>query len=291
MAGVRKLLRRPASLITLGLLIGLLALIFIAVGATARQTPPEEGGAAALLLVTFPGAYTLIISFILGLGGLFAVIYGAAIAGSEWNWGTLKTAVARGESRSRYQLATFAAVALMIGVGLVIAFVVGVGVALIAATIAAVPTTGVSDPEAIGRLPELLGRGWLAVAEEGAIGFAIATLARSQLAGIGAGIGFYFGEQFASIFLPDIIKYMPFNAAGAVVAVEGEGFGGGGGGALTQLDPNQALLVVIAWLIGSLARRRVVHRACRNLRLTWSPRTRTCVVKSPLHSTGTCQIS
>jgi ABC-type transport system involved in multi-copper enzyme maturation permease subunit len=139
----------------------------------------------------------------------------------------------------------------MIGVGLVIAFVVGVGVALIAATIAEVPTSGVSDPEAIGRLPELLGRGWLAVAEEGAIGFAIATLARSQLAGIGAGIGFYFGEQFASIFLPDIIKYMPFNSAQAVVAVSDEGFGGGGG-AFTQLEPNQALLVVTAWLIGSL---------------------------------------
>jgi ABC-2 type transport system permease protein len=253
-AGIRKLLRRPASLITLGLLIGLLALIFLAVGATARQTPPEEGGAAALLLVTFPGAYTLIISFILGLGGLFAVIYGAAIAGSEWTWGTLKTAVARGESRSRYQLALFASVAVLIGIGLVIAFVVGVGVALVGATLAAVSTSGVSDAEAIGRLPELLGRGWLAVAEEGAIGFAIATLARSQLAGIGAGIAFYFGEQFASIFLPDIIKYMPFNAAGAVVAVEGEGFGGGGGGGgvITQLEPNQALLVVIAWLVGSL---------------------------------------
>jgi ABC-2 type transport system permease protein len=250
-AGIRKLLRRPASLITLGLLIGLLALIFLAVGATARQTPPEEGGAAALLLVTFPGAYTLIISFILGLGGLFAVIYGAAIAGSEWTWGTLKTAVARGESRSRYQLALFASVAVLIGIGLVIAFVVGVGVALVGATLAAVSTSGVSDAEAIGRL---LGRGWLAVAEEGAIGFAIATLARSQLAGIGAGIAFYFGEQFASIFLPDIIKYMPFNAAGAVVAVEGEGFGGGGGGGgvITQLEPNQALLVVIAWLVGSL---------------------------------------
>ena len=250
-AGIRKLLRRPASLITLGLLVGLLALIFLAVGATARQTPADQGGAAALLLVTFPGAYTLLISFILGLGGLFAVIYGAAIAGSEWTWGTLKTAVARGESRSRYQLSLFAAVALMIGIGLLISFVIGVGVAMLAATIADVSTSGVNDPEAIGTLPELLGRGWLAIAEEGAIGFAIATLARSQLAGIGAGIGVYFAEQFGSIFLPDIIKYMPFNAAGAVVAVSDEGFGGGGG-VISQLQPNEALLVVIAWLVGSL---------------------------------------
>ena len=83
-------------------------------------------------------------------------------------------------------------------------------------------------------------------------GFAIATLARSQLAGIGVGIAVYFGEQFASIFLPDIVKYFPFNAASAVVATP-EGFGGGGGGAtLPQLEPNVALLVVTAWLFGAL---------------------------------------
>jgi ABC-type transport system involved in multi-copper enzyme maturation permease subunit len=203
--------------------------------------------------VTFPGAYTLILSFILGLGGLFAVIYGAAIAGSEWTWGTLKAAVARGESRSRYQLSLFSSIAVLIGAGLLVAFVVGVAVALLAATIASVSTGGVSDATALGRIPELLARSWLAVVEEGALGFAIATLARSQLAGIGAGIAFYFGEQFASIFLPDIIKYLPFNAASAVVAVSGEGFGGGGAAVASRLGPDMALLVVVAWLVGALA--------------------------------------
>ena len=96
-ATLRKLIRRPVTFITFGLLVGLMALIFLAVGATARQQPK---GQQALSLVTFPAAYTFIISFILGLGGLFGVIYGAAIAGSEWTWGTLKAAVARGESKS-----------------------------------------------------------------------------------------------------------------------------------------------------------------------------------------------
>jgi len=252
LAGLRKLIRRPASFITIGLLIGLMTLIYLAVGATARQAEAAGGGGrAALLLVTFPGAYTLIISFLLGLGGLFAVIYGAAIAGSEWSWGTLKAAVARGESRSRYQLSLFAAVGLLIGVGLLVAFVIGVAVAFVGALLAGVSTGGVSDASALGTLPELLGRSWLAVVEEGALGFAIATVARSQLAGIGAGIAFYFGEQFASIFLPDIVKYLPFQAASAVVAVSGEGFGGGGGPRLSRLT-DTALLVVIAWLIGSL---------------------------------------
>ena len=256
-AGIRKLVRRPATFVTFGLLVGLLALIYIAVGATAKQaiaTNPQ-GGRNALLLVTFPGAYTLLLSFILGLGGLFAMIFGAAIAGSEWTWGTLKAAVARGESRSRYQLLSFAAIAVMVLVGLLLAFAIGIVVAIVAAGLAGVATTGVNDATTIGTFPELLARGWLALAEAAALGFAIATLARSQLAGIGVGIAVYFGEQFATIFLPDVVKYLPFNAANAVVATSGSfGGGGGGGGGATaaRLDPNTALLVVAAWLIGAL---------------------------------------
>ena len=249
-AGFRKLIRRPATYVTFGLLIGLLALIYIAVGATARQQPSGNGAGEALVLVTFPGAYTLLLSFILGLGGLFAMIYGAAIAGSEWSWGMLKAAVARGESRSRYQLVSFASIGVMVGIGLLVAFAVGVVVAIIAAGLAQVPTTGIGDAATVGTLPGLMARGWLALVEACALGFTIATLARSQLAGIGVGIAVYFGEQFASIFLPDIVKYMPFNAATAVVATTGQV--GGGGRAPVRLDPDTALLVVAAWLIGAL---------------------------------------
>jgi hypothetical protein len=101
-SGLRKLGRRLATWVTFGLLAGLLVLILIAVGATSdRAGASTAQRAAALGLITFPGAYDSILSFILGLGGLFGVVYGAAIAGSEWTWGTLKNAVARGESRAR----------------------------------------------------------------------------------------------------------------------------------------------------------------------------------------------
>jgi ABC-2 type transport system permease protein len=252
-AGLRKLVRRPASYVTFGLLAGLLSLILIAVGATAGRQGANGDGRQALALVTFPGAYTLILSFILGLGGLFAVIYGAAIAGSEWTWGTLKAAVARGESRSRYQLLSFAAIAVLVGLGLLLAFGIGVVVAVIGANLGGVSTTGLGDSATLGKMPELLGRAWFAIVEEGALGFAIATLARSQLAGIGTGIAVYFGEQFATIFLPDIVKYLPFNAASAVVATGRNGGGFGGGGAtLPRLDQDTALVVVALWLIGAL---------------------------------------
>lgn len=247
-AGIRKLRHRPATYVTLGLMVGLLALIYLAVGATARQQPTQEGSESALLLLTFPGAYSLLLSFILGLGGLFGMVYGAAIAGSEWSWGTLKSAVARGESRSRYQLVSFASIGLMIGVGMLVAFAFGIVVALIAGAIAGVGPDGLGDAQTLGTLPEQLGRGWLALLETAALGFAIATLTRSQVAGIGVGIGLFFGEQFASVFLPDVVKYGPFNAAGALVATAE----GSGDVTVGRLEPNTALLVVLAWLVGAL---------------------------------------
>ncbi len=256
-SGLRKLGRRLATWVTFGLLAGLLVLILIAVGATSDRAGANTAQrAAALGLITFPGAYDSILSFILGLGGLFGVVYGAAIAGSEWTWGTLKNAVARGESRARYVLLSFASIAVVIALGLLFAFVTGVAAALVAAGLANVPTSGLNDAATLGRLPGHLLKGWLAITEEAALGFAIATLARSQLAGIGAGIAFYFGETFAGIFLPDVVKYLPFNVATASVATSGSSSGGGfgGGGAqIAALDPSTALILVVAWLVGALA--------------------------------------
>jgi len=253
-SGLRKLSRRLATYLTFGLLAGLLALIIVAVAASGGRGQ-GDGPANPLAIVTFPGAYDLILSFILGLGGLFAVVYGAAIAGSEWTWGTLKTAVARGESRSRYVLATFAAIAVVAALGLLAAFAIGVVAAIAGATIAGVPLNGIGNAEALGQLPEHFARGWFAIIMEGALGFAIATLTRSQLAGIGAGIAFYFGEGFASLFLPDVVKYLPFNLASTAVGNGGFGGNGGGGGpaaTTTPLSADFALLLVAVWLVGSL---------------------------------------
>ncbi|MEP7360349.1 MAG: ABC transporter permease subunit [Chloroflexota bacterium] len=256
MSGLRKLARRLATWLTFALLAGLLVLIIVAVGATSDR-PGRSGAerAAAISLVTFPGAYDQILAFILGLGGLFAVIYGAAIAGSEWTWGTLKNAVARGQSRSYYTLITFASIAFVIALGLVLTFAVGVVAALIGANLAGISTTGLTDSSTLGRLPEQFLRGGIAIVMEGAIGFAIAMLARSQLAGIAAGIGLYFATTFAALLLPDVVKYLPFSVARAAVATgatSGPGLGGGGFQA-ASLDANTALVLVVAWLVGALA--------------------------------------
>jgi ABC-type transport system involved in multi-copper enzyme maturation permease subunit len=246
LSGLRKLVRRPATWVTIGLLVGLLLLVFLAVGAMARQLGGQQGGQNAILLVTFPAAYELVLGFILGLGGLLSIVYAAAVAGSEWTWGTLKAAVARGESRSQYVLASFGSIVLLIAFGLLLAFAIGVAGAVAGAVLAGVPTTGITDSAALAPLPEHLARGWVGLVEQAALGYAVATVARSQLAGVGVGIAAYFGEQFGGIFLPDIVKYLPFTAANAVIPAPSAG---GGPQSAPQLDPNTALLVVVAWLL------------------------------------------
>jgi ABC-2 type transport system permease protein len=273
--GLGKLGRRPATWVTFGLLAGMMMLIFVAIGATANSLPSQPGqpgqpGAGAIrAILTFPQAYDAILAFIIGLGLLLAVIYGAAIAGSEWTWGTLKNAVARGESRAAYVALTFAAIAVMVGVGLVLAMVVGTGAAFVGASLAGIPTDGAANADALASLPVKLVRSWAGLAAAGAIGFAIATFTRSQLAGIGVGIGTFFGEQFSTIFFPDIVRWLPFNAAEAASGIRAPGGGGvgvsvGGEGplAMTTLAPDVALVVVIAWLVGAvLASAAVAQRA------------------------------
>ena len=189
---------------------------------------------------------------ILSIGGLLAVSYGAAIGGSEWGWGTLKSAVARGESRSRYTLLNYAAVAVFVVIGLLVAFLLGVVAAAIGATILGAGLDGMADRDGLLALPELFARAGLALSMNAAFGYAVATVARSQLAGIAVGVGLFFAEGIAGLFLPEVFKWFPFSAASAVTAASGGAGVGGSGANAPQLDPNTAIVAVVVWLVVAL---------------------------------------
>lgn len=255
---LRKLVRRPAAYVTLGIELAIVVIIYIAVaaryGSIAGTTPNQiQEKAGIRLLISFPTAYASALAFVTGLGGLLSMAFAAAAAGADWGWGMVKVAVARGESRSRYMLAKLVGVELMLVAGFAIAYGVSVGAALVASHIAGLPSTGYDDQATLRDLPGQLWRGYLGIAEQASIGFAIATLARSQLAGLGAGIAIYFAEQFATIFLPDVVKYLPFHVATAALGLTGgvtAGPGGNGGSGFTPLDQPTAFLLVIAYLVG-----------------------------------------
>ena len=215
---LRKLVRRPATWIVGLILVAILGLFYLAVGASASIADQQGPQARAQILATLQGdtAYRVLLAFVAGLGGLLAVAYAAAVGGAEWSWGTLRTAVARGESRSLYVLATFAAVALVACIGFLAAFGVGMLLVPVAASLAGL-TPPSPSPTLVGSLPDLFARSLFGLIEQAAIGYMVAMLARSQLAGVGAGIALYFVEQFASIFVPDIVKYMPFTVSGSLI--------------------------------------------------------------------------
>jgi ABC-type transport system involved in multi-copper enzyme maturation permease subunit len=253
-----KLAKRPASFITLGLFMAILLLLFLAVGASYRtmtQLPADQGGgaqtqAALRSMLVFPDAYAGVVSFVASIGGLFAIAYGAAAAGADWGWGMVKVAVSRGESRSRYIVTKLLAVLVLLVPASLLAFAVGVVAVAIAASLAGFGLAGMGDASTLGTLPSLLARSWLALAEQASIGFAIATLARSQLAGLGVGIGIYFVESFAVSFWPEYVRYLPFSVVSSLLR-DPTSLAAGEQVSRYTIDQTAALLLVVAYLVAS----------------------------------------
>lgn len=257
-----KLFWRPATWVVLLILTALIIVVFLGLAASAGQTERMGDEFQVRLLLDFPTAYTMVVGVILGFGGLLAVAYGAAIIGADWAWGTIRTIIARGESRVRYTLITFLAIALVLGIGVLLTFGIGGAAAVVAAEMAGLGSDGATDPGTVAAIPDQLARTWLGVTQQAAIGFAIAMLFRSQLAGIGAGLAFYFAELFLGLVpvLRDALPYFPFSVAGAVVPAA-EGLGDGGFGTGTTLDSDTAVVwsvgyLAMALVIASLAARR-----------------------------------
>ena len=177
-------------------LVAIIVVIYVSLGAVCGSTGQmgsqgAEARAGIDALLRFPDSDRSLLGVIVELGGLLAVAYGAAVGGGDWNWGMVKVALARGESRSRYILIKLTAVVILLVPALTIAFTVG-----------------------------LLARSWRALAGQAAIGFAVATLARSQIAGLGAGIALYFAEQFLATFLLEYVRFLPFHASQELLATD-----------------------------------------------------------------------
>ena len=183
--------RRAATYVVLAVLLAVMALIYVIIG----LSPGGDGpGGATGDVVSFPDAFALLGQLIFGLGSLIAVAYAAAIAGGDWNWGIPRAVLSRGESRVAYVLAKALALALVLAVGVLIAFAVGILLVFMAA---AMLDVGAGNPFAGASLEQLLkslALGYPVLLERTAIAFAVATLLRSQLAGIVVGIVLYIGE-------------------------------------------------------------------------------------------------
>lgn len=257
--GLRKFWTRTATFVSVLVAAALVALEFILVGVGYRGATSGTSGIdkpTVTWLLTFPTAFEAVISIVFAFFGLVALIYVATASGSEWSWGTLKVAVTRGQSRWQYTVATFASLAIVLLVGMLITFAAGVVAVVIGASIAGLAVGNPVDPSALAGVLFKLVRCWIALTGLTSVGYAVAMVAKSQMAGIGTVIGYFIASIFAPALLPDIVKeifkYLPFSAAGDSIGIAGPPTTGAAP-AVTALDPNVALLITIGWLIGCLA--------------------------------------
>ncbi|CAN5584929.1 hypothetical protein BH23CHL6_BH23CHL6_00520 [soil metagenome] len=265
--------KRAATYVVLGVLLVVMALIYLIVG----LSPFERGAAAGAALLRFPGAYAGIAQIVFGLGSLLGVTYAAAVAGGDWSWGIPRLILSRGESRLAYVLVKAAAVAVMLALGVLIAYAVGVGLVYIAAALAGEQAGDAIGGRALPDLVESLLLGYPVLLQRAAIAFAVATLLRSQIAGIVVGIVLYIGEGILTSILlglalvgrvgagggvnlepigPEWYQYLPFSIGNGVLGGISDGASVEGGFEDIFLRPvplEVALVGVALYLVAALA--------------------------------------
>jgi ABC-type transport system involved in multi-copper enzyme maturation permease subunit len=177
----------------------------------------------------------------------------ATAAGSEWTWGTLKVAVTRGHPRWQYTLATFASLSIILLVGLLVTYAAGLVAAVVGASIAGISPGNMADPAALPDVAGKLARCWIGLLSLTSVAYLFTMVARSQMAGIGAVIGYFLVSIVAPALLPDfvkeIFKYLPFSLSGDAIGLQGPP----GTSATAAVEPNTALLMTIGWLAACLA--------------------------------------
>jgi ABC-type transport system involved in multi-copper enzyme maturation permease subunit len=236
-AELLSLRKRAATYVVLAVLLVLMALIYLLAGLAASATPGSAGEAT----FAFPGAYGVIGLFVFGLGSLLAVAYAAAVAGGDWSWGIPRVVLSRGESRVNYVLGKAAAVGIALAVGVLVAYAAGIALTYVGAAISGSNVGNPLSGNSPRRLFDSLLLGFPVLIERAAIGFAVATVLRSQLAGVVVGIVLYIGESILTSILvglalfgggsfnlepfgPEWYQYLPFSIGDSVLgAATGSG--------------------------------------------------------------------
>jgi hypothetical protein len=268
-AEVLKIRRRWATYVLESLLLGLMVLVFLLIG-----LGPRASGVFGSPF-SFPQVYGVINQFVFGLGSLLAVAFAGAIGGADFTWGVFRVVVARGESRARYILIKAAAIGLFVSLGVLVAFIVGILLTFLLGAMqgaqAGHPTTGQSGRD----LVRSLALGLPVILERAALGFAVAVVLRSQIAGIIAGIVLQIGEGIISVIIiavtfasrvdpgdangpdlspigPEWFQYLPFSIGDAVLS-EAPGVAQGARDFVLRPVPLATALVVTAiYLVAAL---------------------------------------
>jgi ABC-type transport system involved in multi-copper enzyme maturation permease subunit len=213
-AEILKLRRRWATYVVPLTGIILMGLIFLLVGWTARQSGRNLTDQVEAT-VGFPFGFRIIDTLVFVVGSYLAIAYAAAVAGADWSWGIMRVVIARGEGRIRYVLAKAIGLAIVLLAGVLVAYGFGIFFAYLAGMLGHFsvgnPITGGNG----GELFQSVWRGYVVLLERCSLGFAIAMILRSQLAGVVVGIALAIVEPILTVILTALTRF------------SGNSFGGG----------------------------------------------------------------
>ncbi|MGH7764162.1 MAG: hypothetical protein ACREOM_07080, partial [Candidatus Dormibacteraceae bacterium] len=187
-----KVVRRPATWVTVGLMLAIaVGLEYVLVYLVASHPPPGAQRVHITLGTARLGLYPSVLiqkslANVAGLDGIFALILGVLVQGSEFAWGTVKTSLLQLPSRLSIvfgQLVTIAMFALLMAVGIfALDAVAAYGIAILDSHAIAWPSAG--------DLLKGVAAAWLILYVLAVLGFALATLARQSAMAIGLGLAY-----------------------------------------------------------------------------------------------------
>ena len=196
--------------------------------------------------------------------------------GADWNWGVIRVVIARGESRGGYILVKALGIAIALFIAVLIAYLAGIVLTYVAAALAHTQAGNPFSSGSLERLVRTIATGYLVLIERAAIGFGVAVLLRSQLAGVVVGIVLYIGETIlAGVLLaitlssrfggPGIsrrgldtigtqwFQFLPFNIGNSVLNSGATSPNDITSALLQPVELNLALLVTVVYLVVALA--------------------------------------
>ncbi|MCH8948804.1 MAG: ABC transporter permease subunit [Chloroflexi bacterium] len=239
------------------------------VGYLSWRSNDAEFGAAALRSFVLPWSLAAILDSGQYWGSVLVGIFTASIVATEYNWGTVRQALVRGQTRSDYLTLKLVGIAIIAVAGLAVALAAGLLFSIIASAMADQPITfdvpgGPSAPEAF----LMVLRAGYCILPYGFFAFCITIIGRSTTMGVGGTIFFVLGDSILKQILvgiggaaADVAAFLPAQNVSAVMAANRIGAGDVSGLALRDSsvvasalpDPAVAALVLAVYCAAFLA--------------------------------------
>lgn len=206
-----KIRKRPATWVLLFLWIAVVALIgyflFYATSSATMEGVPEEQAAQmeafneSIINGLLPEnllANLFSTSGVFGIGGSLALILGALAAGSEYGWGTMKTALTQRPGRLGFLAGKTLSFILVLALFVLVGIATGAASSLVVASLENSPV----EWPGVGEMARGFGAGAVILAVYGLLGFALATMFRGTALAIGLGLAWVLAVESAIALLP-----------------------------------------------------------------------------------------